>query len=136
MEICIIEKSKKSIAKKCKSIFSKIARQKSMKRLMTQFNDWKMSCNIEIWKWKKIGWNNWLTTLYFNQMRLRVEKGGVLGWTLSDKILRFMLQELWFLQEYHNTIYEYNNPAIDIVNSIIPSERTRHIDALLFSIQG
>ena len=32
---------------------------------------------------QKIGWDNWLTTLYFTQMRWCVEKWDVLGWTPS-----------------------------------------------------
>ena len=32
---------------------------------------------------REIGWDNWLTTLLFTQMRSHVEKGDVLGWTLS-----------------------------------------------------
>ena len=47
-----------------------------------------------------------------------------------------MLQELEFLQESPTPIYEDNNPTINIVNSSIPNEITRHVDVRLFDIQG
>ena len=46
-----------------------------------------------------------------------------------------MLRELGFPQEYPTPIYEENDPTIDILNSSIPHERTRHIDVRFFAIQ-
>ena len=51
-------------------------------------------------------------------------------------ILRFILHEIGFPQEYTTPINEDDDPNIDIVTSIITTERTHHIDVLLFSIQG
>ena len=47
-----------------------------------------------------------------------------------------MLWQLGFIQEYPTPIYEYNDPTINIVNSSIPNEITRHIDVRFFYIQG
>ena len=43
----------------------------------------KFCCALFKYKNEKIGWDNWLTTLYFNQMRWHVEKGNILGCTPS-----------------------------------------------------
>ena len=54
----------------------------------------------------------------------------------NDRLLRSMLQDLGFTQEYHTTIYKDNDPTIDIVNSSIPTEINHHIDVRLFAIQS
>ena len=47
-----------------------------------------------------------------------------------------MLMELRFTQDYPTPIYEDNDPTIDIVNSSIPTERTRHMDVRFVAIEG
>ena len=47
-----------------------------------------------------------------------------------------MLQELGFPRDCPIPIYKDNDPNIDILNSIIPTEGTRRIDAQFFDIQG
>ena len=47
-----------------------------------------------------------------------------------------MLPELGFPHESPTPIYEDNDSTIDIVNSSIPTEITRHIDVRLYAIQG
>ena len=54
----------------------------------------------------------------------------------TAKLLGSMLWVLGFHQESPTPIYEYNDPTIGIVNSFIPTERTHHIDVMLFDIQG
>ena len=54
----------------------------------------------------------------------------------TARLLRYMLWYLGFPQEYPTPIYEDNDPTIDIVNSGIPTEITRHIDVRFFDIQG
>ena len=56
--------------------------------------------------------------------------------TNTARLLRSMLRELGFTQEYLTPIYEENDPTIDIVNFSINSERNRHIDVRFFDIQG
>ena len=47
-----------------------------------------------------------------------------------------MIREIVFPKESPTTIYEDKDSDIDIVNSSIPTEITRHIDARFFAIQG
>ena len=54
----------------------------------------------------------------------------------TDRLLRYMLRELGFPQEYPTPIYEDNDPIIGIVNFSMPTERTRHISVQLFVIEG
>ena len=56
--------------------------------------------------------------------------------TKTARSLRYVVWELGFTQKYPTPIYEGNDPNIDIVNSIIATERTLHIDVRLFDIQG
>ena len=54
----------------------------------------------------------------------------------TDRFLRSVLWELGFTQEYTSPFYEYNDTTINIVNSIITTERTRHIGVRFFVIQS
>ena len=79
-EICIIEKSKKIHSKNSKLIFSG-----TVEKNCSWHNSMPEKCRT-LFKYENdiyICCNNWLTTLYFTQMRWRVEKGDVLGWTTS-----------------------------------------------------
>ena len=53
----------------------------------------------------------------------------------TAKFLECMLWGLGFHQDSPTPIYEYNDPTIYIANYSFPTERTRHIDVRLFSIQ-
>ena len=53
----------------------------------------------------------------------------------TARLLRYMLRELGFPQDSPTPIYEDNDPTIYIANYSFPTERTRHIDVRLFSIQ-
>ena len=55
--------------------------------------------------------------------------------TKTASLLRYMLRQIGFNQDSPTPIYEKNYLTIDIVSSIIPTERTRHIDVWFFSIQ-
>ena len=52
----------------------------------------------------------------------------------TDGFLMSMLWEIGFTQESNTPIYEDNDITIDILDSSITTERTRHIDVRLFSI--
>ena len=54
----------------------------------------------------------------------------------DDRFLRSMIQVLGFKQESSTPIYEGNNTPVDIVNSIIPTEMSNHIDVRFFAIKG
>ena len=51
------------------------------------------------------------------------------------KYLRAVLQELGFAQEHATPIYEDNMSAIKMINSRVPTERSRHIAIQHFAIQ-
>ena len=51
------------------------------------------------------------------------------------RYLRFILKELGFTQTEATPIYEDNMSAINMINSRIPTERSRHIDIQFFAIQ-
>ena len=54
----------------------------------------------------------------------------------TARFLNAVLRELRFLHGCPIPIYKDNDPTIDIVNSVIPTERSRRIDVQLFPIQG
>ena len=54
----------------------------------------------------------------------------------TARFLSYALQEPGFLHDCPIPIYKDNDTTIDIVNSIITTERTRRIDVQLFNIQG
>ena len=54
----------------------------------------------------------------------------------TARFLSYVLWELGFYQDCLIPIYKDNDPNIDILNSIIPTEGTRRIDAQFFDIQG
>ena len=52
-----------------------------------------------------------------------------------DGLFWSMIWEIWFPQDSPTIIQQDNDPNIDIVNSDIIIERTRHIDVQFFAIQ-
>ena len=54
----------------------------------------------------------------------------------TAKFFSSVLWELGFPQDCPIPIYKDNDSTIDIVKSIIPTERSRRIDVQLFPIQG
>ena len=73
----------------------------------------------------KISWNDWITTYYFTQIRLCVEKGGFLGWTpFHTKVSILIQSSLWDHDHdpklFGNYSWEIN--SIDRNNNDTPSQ--------------
>ena len=58
----------------------------------------------------------------------------VVTYVKTDIFLSYVLQELGFTQDWPIPIYNDNYTTIDIMNYIIPTERTRRIDVQFFAI--
>ena len=54
----------------------------------------------------------------------------------AAKYLRILLEELGLPQEGPTILYEDNESTIKIINSKIPTNRTRHMEIRFFAIQG
>ena len=65
-----------------------------------------MSWDISTWKRKKIGWDNWLTALWFTQIRSRIEKLDMLSWTLFDNAYQHFK---WNTHLCYNVLCKYSS---------------------------
>ena len=80
---CALSKKQKNIAKNFKLCFS--GTEEKLEFFFWRHNSMtKLRCTLFKYENKReMGWDNQLKTFHFTQMRWRLEKGYVLGWTTS-----------------------------------------------------